>query len=70
VSATASDDLVRIDEAAKLLGRSMETLRQWSARGFASTGQTIKARRDTVTKIRYFVRADILRIRDKLYPKY
>lgn len=68
MSATATDDLIRIDEAAAILRRSVHRVRQWSIRGFAPTGHKLKPVRDTVTKIRYFHRGDVERIRDALLP--
>jgi DNA-binding transcriptional MerR regulator len=54
-------DLVRIDEAARMLGRSVETVRKWSQRRPA----ILTAYRDGVTKIRFFDRADVERLRPR-----
>ena len=48
-------DFVRIDDAAAMLGRSVETLRKWSQR----KPPTLLAYRDGVTKFRWFKRKDV-----------
>jgi transposase len=61
-------ELIPIDEAAKRLGRSVETVRDWTERGFAPTGVKVVAHRDTATKIRWYEPDLIERIRRSLYP--
>ena len=61
-------DLIAIDEAARILDRTVETVRDWTNRGFAPTGIAMYAHRDAVTKIRYYERALILRVKRSLLP--
>jgi len=61
-------ELLRIDEAARVLGRSVRQLRRWSIRGFAVNGMRFQTYRDKFTKIRYFSRADVERIAKAIEP--
>ena len=62
-------ELIPIDEAAKRLGRSVETVRDWTNRGFAPTGVRIEAVRDQATKIRWYDPKMIERVRASLFPR-
>lgn len=62
------EELVRIDEAARMLGRSVRQLRRWSIRGFAVNGMKLPTYRDKWTKIRYFARRDVERIAKAIEP--
>lgn len=61
------DDLIPIDQAAQLLGRSVKQVRVYAARGFTSSGTNLPVYRDALTKIRWFSRADVLRARAAMF---
>lgn len=55
-------DLIPIDSFARAVRRSVWTVRQWSIAGSAPNGMRLKTYRDSMTKIRYFRKADADRI--------
>lgn len=60
------DDLISIGEAAALVFRSPPTLREWSRRGFAFNGMKITEYRDRFTNNRFYSRAELMRIRERI----
>lgn len=61
------EDLIAIDEAARILRRSVHTVRRWDIRGFAPSGVRLRfAMRDAATGIRLFRRADVMRVRQSM----
>lgn len=62
-------EYLRIRAAAALVGRSMDTLRDWADAGRASTGDRLHVARDPATGERYFRRPEIERVRASLQPR-
>lgn len=60
-------ELIPIDEFARRVGRSVDTVRDWTERGFTSTGVAIEAYRDGATKIRWYDVALVERVRKSLF---
>mgnify|MGYP002622433456 CR=1 FL=1 len=61
--------LLRIDEAAVLLHRSVRTLRWWCSRGFAPDGTRLRVHEDVFTGVRYLEKVQVAALRAAMFKR-